>query len=92
MRTNGLCGTDQTDVVVTSRDSVYSLQGLGDAAREVAAMRVVKNTDWVRHLHSRDYDDLIAEFNGAIENDLMSAPKAMEADLFGGANVYAARR
>ena len=27
-----------------------------------------------RHLHSRDSDELIAEFNGAIEYDLMSAP------------------
>jgi hypothetical protein len=53
---------------------IYSLQELDDATRELAAMRIAKNPDWVRYLHSRDGDDLIADFNGAIEYDLMSAP------------------
>ena len=52
----------------------YTLQELDDAARELAAMRIAKNPDWIRHLHSRDGEELNAEFNGNIEYDLMSAP------------------
>ena len=52
----------------------YTLQELDDAARELAAMRIAKNPDWIRHLHSLDGEELNAEFNGNIEYDLMSAP------------------
>ena len=54
---------------------VYSLQELDDAALELAAMRIAKNADWVRHLHSRDSEDLNAEFNSYVEYELMSAPE-----------------
>ena len=51
-----------------------SLQELDDAARELATMRIAKNPDWIRHLHDRDGDDLTAEFNSNIEDELMRSP------------------
>ena len=55
-------------------EHVYNLQELEDAARELAAMRLATNADWVRHLHSLDDDDLVSEFDGRIQHELMEKP------------------
>jgi hypothetical protein len=64
----GSTGTDCTveDEAMDLMQHSYTLQELEDAARELAAMRIAKKPDWIRHLHSLDGDDLTAEFNGVI--------------------------
>jgi hypothetical protein len=53
----------------------YSFQELEDAARELAAMRIATNADWVRHVYSLDDEELAAEFDSLIQQQLMTAPR-----------------